>query len=146
MKYGLWRYSRHPNYLGETMFWFGIYFMGLSSGIMPLWTILCPLLMLSLFIFISCPMMDKRSLKNEELDLNNNVEVCWLFSKSKCQLRFRGTSRIESGNERKRHGINSVKNQNRCGVGHLLAIILFMIKLRTFTLKKRKKYRIILQY
>ena len=64
MKYGLWRYSRHPNYLGETMFWFGIYFMGLSSGIMPLWTILCPLLMLSLFIFISCPMMDKRSLKN----------------------------------------------------------------------------------
>ena len=64
MKYGLWRYSRHPNYLGESMFWFGIYFMGLSSGIMPIWTILCPLVMLSLFIFISCPMMDKRSLKN----------------------------------------------------------------------------------
>ena len=64
MKYGLWRYSRHPNYLGESMFWFGVYFMGLSSGIMPIWTILCPLVMLSLFIFISCPMMDKRSLKN----------------------------------------------------------------------------------
>ena len=64
MRYGLWRYSRHPNYLGESMFWFGVYFMGLSSGIMPIWTILCPLVMLSLFIFISCPMMDKRSLKN----------------------------------------------------------------------------------
>ena len=64
MKYGLWKYSRHPNYLGESMFWFGIYFMGLSSGIMPIWTILCPLVMLFLFIFISCPMMDKRSLKN----------------------------------------------------------------------------------
>ena len=64
MKYGLWRYSRHPNYLGESMFWLGIYFMGLSSGIMPIWTILCPLVMLFLFIFISCPMMDKRSLKN----------------------------------------------------------------------------------
>ena len=64
MKYGLWRYSRHPNYLGESMFWFGVYFMGLSSGIMPIWTILCPLVMLFLFIFISCPMMDKRSLKN----------------------------------------------------------------------------------
>ena len=64
MKYGLWKYSRHPNYLGELMFWFGIYFMGLSSGIMPIWTILCPLMMLFLFIFISCPMMDKRSLKN----------------------------------------------------------------------------------
>jgi len=64
MKYGLWMYSRHPNYLGESMFWFGIYFMGLSSGIMPIWTILCPFVMLSLFIFVSCPMMDKRSLKN----------------------------------------------------------------------------------
>ena len=64
MKYGLWKYSRHPNYLGESMFWLGIYFMGLSSGIMPIWTILCPLVMLFLFIFISCPMMDKRSLKN----------------------------------------------------------------------------------
>ena len=38
--------------------------------------------------------IDKRSLKTEELDLNNKVEVCWLFSKSKCQFRFRGTSRI----------------------------------------------------
>ncbi len=37
--------------------------------------------------------IDKRSLKNEELDLNNNVEVCWLFSKS----------RIELGDERQRH-------------------------------------------
>jgi len=64
MKYGLWKYSRHPNYLGESLFWFGVYFMGLSSGIMPLWTILCPISMLFLFIFISCPMMDQRSLIN----------------------------------------------------------------------------------
>ena len=47
--------------------------------------------------------IDKRSQKNEELDLNNKVEVCWLFSKSKCQFRFRGTSRIELGDERQRH-------------------------------------------
>ena len=31
MKYKLWKYSRHPNYLGEVLFWYGIYFMGLSS-------------------------------------------------------------------------------------------------------------------
>ena len=64
MKYKLWKYSRHPNYLGEVLFWYGIYFMGLSTGLLPLWLILCPTLMLALFIFISCPMMDKRSLKN----------------------------------------------------------------------------------
>ena len=38
---------------------------------------------------------DKRSQKYHELIMNNNVEICWLFSKSKCQFRFRGTSRIE---------------------------------------------------
>ena len=64
MKYKLWRYSRHPNYLGEIGFWFGIYFMGISSGFAPLWLIVCPLAMLLLFVLVSCPMMDERSLKN----------------------------------------------------------------------------------
>ena len=64
MKYKLWRYSRHPNYLGEVCFWFGIYFMGISSGFAPLWLIVCPLAMLLLFVLVSCPMMDERSLKN----------------------------------------------------------------------------------
>ena len=64
MKYKLWRYSRHPNYLGEVGFWFGIYFTGISSGFAPLWLIVCPLAMLLLFVLVSCPMMDERSLKN----------------------------------------------------------------------------------
>lgn len=64
MKYKLWRYSRHPNYLGEVGFWFGIYFMGISSGFAPLWLVVCPLAMLLLFVLVSCPMMDERSLKN----------------------------------------------------------------------------------
>ena len=64
MKYKLWKYSRHPNYLGEVLFWYGIYFMGLSTGLLPIWTLLCPTVMLALFIFISIPMMDNRSLKN----------------------------------------------------------------------------------
>ncbi|MBL88628.1 MAG: hypothetical protein CMD80_03985 [Gammaproteobacteria bacterium] len=66
MKYGLWKYSRHPNYFGEALFWFGIYFMGLSSAIMPLWLIVCPIIMLMLFVFISCPLMDARSLKKRD--------------------------------------------------------------------------------
>ena len=63
MKYGLWKYSRHPNYFGEVSFWFGIYIFALASGSTPLWVIACPLVMLALFVFISCPMMDNRSLK-----------------------------------------------------------------------------------
>ena len=64
MKYKLWKFSRHPNYLGEILFWYGIFFMGLSSGLMPYWTLICPTAMLALFVFASCPMMDERSLKN----------------------------------------------------------------------------------
>ena len=63
MKYGLWKYSRHPNYLGEVSFWFGIYVFALASGLTTIWLIACPIVMLALFVFISCPMMDNRSLK-----------------------------------------------------------------------------------
>ncbi len=62
MKYGLWKYSRHPNYFGEVCFWFGIYIFALASGTSSIWLLACPIVMLGLFIFISCPMMDNRSL------------------------------------------------------------------------------------
>ena len=32
---------------------------------------------------------DKRSQKYYELNLNNNVDICWFFFNSKCQFRFR---------------------------------------------------------
>ena len=90
--------------------------------------------------------IDKRSQKNKELDLNNNVELCWLFSKSKCQFRFRGTSRIELGDERKHHWDQLSEKSKSMWSWPSPGNHLFMIKLRTFTLMKRKKYRIILQY
>ena len=46
---------------------------------------------------------DKRSQKFEELESNNNVEICWLFFKSKCQFRFRGKSKIDLSKENLRH-------------------------------------------
>lgn len=56
---GLWKYSRHPNYFGEVMFWWGIYIIQLSV-IPRLWfTIIGPVVMTVLFMFISIPMMER---------------------------------------------------------------------------------------
>ena len=43
MDIGLWRNTRHPNYFGETLIWWGFYLYAFSSG--PWWVIVSPLLM-----------------------------------------------------------------------------------------------------
>jgi steroid 5-alpha reductase family enzyme len=63
MTKGLWHYSRHPNYFGEVMFWVGIYLMAILTTETPAWLLIAPVSMLMLFIFISCPIMDNRSLE-----------------------------------------------------------------------------------
>ncbi len=46
---------------------------------------------------------DKRSQKYQELNLNNKVEICWLFSKAKCQFRLRGKSRFDVSKDNARY-------------------------------------------
>jgi len=57
---GLWRHSRHPNYLGEIMMWWGVYVVLLS--VQPqLWlTGIGALVNTCLFLFISVPLAEKR--------------------------------------------------------------------------------------
>ncbi|MDI6098871.1 DUF1295 domain-containing protein [Actinoplanes sp. NEAU-A12] len=59
---GLWRYSRHPNYLGEITFWWGMWLFGVAAAPDWWWTVLGPVVMVLLFVFVSVPMMDQRSL------------------------------------------------------------------------------------
>jgi steroid 5-alpha reductase family enzyme len=56
---GLWKYSRHPNYLGEMIFWWGLFGLGYVYHA-PLWTILGPLLITLTMIFGSIPMSEER--------------------------------------------------------------------------------------
>lgn len=56
---GLWKYSRHPNYLGEISLWWGIWIMQMGSAPKSWLTIVGPIAMTALFIFISIPMMEK---------------------------------------------------------------------------------------
>ncbi|MBI5546954.1 MAG: DUF1295 domain-containing protein, partial [Deltaproteobacteria bacterium] len=61
---GLWKYSRHPNYFGEVSFWWGLWLFGVASDpASALWTLAGPVAMTGLFLFISVPMLDKRSLE-----------------------------------------------------------------------------------
>jgi len=63
MNRGFWKYSRHPNYFGEISFWWGLYLFGLAANPGYWWTIAGPIAITLLFLFISIPMMDKRSLE-----------------------------------------------------------------------------------
>ena len=60
IKIGLWKISRHPNYLGEIMIWWGLFITSLSAGISALWTIIGSLSITLLFVFISIPMIEAR--------------------------------------------------------------------------------------
>jgi steroid 5-alpha reductase family enzyme len=59
---GLWAYSRHPNYLGEILFWWGLYLFALAADTGFYWCIIGPVSITILFVFISIPLHDKRSL------------------------------------------------------------------------------------
>lgn len=56
---GLWRYSRHPNYFGETLQWWGVWLLALSvPG--AWWTVVSPVTITSLLLFVSgVPMLER---------------------------------------------------------------------------------------
>jgi steroid 5-alpha reductase family enzyme len=59
---GLWALSRHPNYFGEVLFWWGVYLFGLAANPAWWWTIIGPIAITGLFLGVSVPMMDRRML------------------------------------------------------------------------------------
>ncbi len=57
---GVWGLIKYPNYAGEILFWWGIYFMSIAVNLSLWWTIFSPISINLLFVFISMPMMKKR--------------------------------------------------------------------------------------
>ena len=66
MEKGLWAISRHPNYFGEILFWFGLFFFAIGDQFKEnAWTAVGFIAMVILFKFISIPMMEKRLVKTK---------------------------------------------------------------------------------
>jgi steroid 5-alpha reductase family enzyme len=59
MDRGLWRYSRHPNYFGECVLWWGFYLIALGAQA-PFWIVASPLLISFLLLKVSgVPMLEQ---------------------------------------------------------------------------------------
>jgi len=60
LRTGLWAWSRHPNYLGEMGFWWGLWLFGVAAAPGLWWTIAGPLAITLMFRFVSLPMIEAR--------------------------------------------------------------------------------------
>jgi steroid 5-alpha reductase family enzyme len=60
IKSGLWKYTRHPNYFGEVLLWWGIWVMSLVS-FNNIWGIIGPLTINYLILYVSgVPMLERK--------------------------------------------------------------------------------------
>ena len=57
---GLWSRSRHPNYLGEILFWWGLALFGIAAEPGAWWALSGAVAITLLFRFVSLPLIDDR--------------------------------------------------------------------------------------
>ncbi|MCA9122414.1 MAG: DUF1295 domain-containing protein [Planctomycetales bacterium] len=72
MKRGLWRYTRHPNYFGDFLVWWGFYFMAAQPDSWW-WTIVGPLLMSVLLLRVSGVRLLETSLRSRVVGYDDYV-------------------------------------------------------------------------
>ena len=60
IRVGLWKYSRHPNYLGEILVWWGVAICSVILIPSKWYLITGAIANTLLFLFISIPMAEKR--------------------------------------------------------------------------------------
>jgi steroid 5-alpha reductase family enzyme len=80
---GLWKYSRHPNYFGEAVVWWGFYVVALAAG--SWWTLFSPILITWLLLRVSGVAMLERTMKlkpgYEDYMKSTNAFVPWFPKK-----------------------------------------------------------------
>ncbi len=78
---GVWAYMRHPNYLGEILVWWGLYLLAIGANPSYWWTIVGPISIHLLFVFISIPMKDTRMLQSRPSYAKRMMDVPALWPK-----------------------------------------------------------------
>ena len=66
VKHGLWKYTRHPNYFGEALLWWGLFVvsLGVNKGYV---TVFSPLVMHFLLRYVSgVPLLERKARKHPE--------------------------------------------------------------------------------
>ena len=63
---GFWKYSRHPNYLGEILFWYGVLAIFLVHDFSNWYFMIGAILINLLFLFISIPLEEKKLITYKE--------------------------------------------------------------------------------
>lgn len=79
VKNGLWKKGRHPNYLGEILFWWGVYAVVLAAAPVLWWTFFGALANTLLFLFVSIPLAEKQSALRHEADWEDYKSNSRLF-------------------------------------------------------------------
>lgn len=80
MKYGLWKYSRHPNYFGEVIMWWGIFCIAINAPY-GLISIIAPISITILLRFITgVPLLENAMKDNpeyQEYKKHTNTFILW---------------------------------------------------------------------
>jgi steroid 5-alpha reductase family enzyme len=88
MTQGLWAYTRHPNYFGEVMMWWGIAIIGFANGfgfVIPLIGLISPLVVTWLLRYVSgVPLLEKHMKTKpgfSEYEKTTNIFFPWFPKK-----------------------------------------------------------------
>lgn len=81
MEFGLWRYTRHPNYFGESVMWWGLFLIVLENPV-NIWAIVSPIVITYLLLKVSGVAMLERAVvktkpKYAEYQRRTNTFIPW---------------------------------------------------------------------
>lgn len=84
---GLWRYSRHPNYFGECVVWWGFYLIALAGG--AWWAIISPVLMTLLLLKVSGVTLLEKTIVVRRPEYENYIQSTNAFIPGKPKEKMR---------------------------------------------------------